>query len=367
MSDAEQFDTIVVGGGAVGASALFQLTRHGVRRCLLLERKAGYGRGATGSWGALVRVYHESERNSFLAAETVPEYLKFEEITGHPAGFRRTGSLYFLKAANHAAVRARVDRLNSLTSEPALELLDAEEGKRRFPAFQWLDDDIVVSEPRGGTVDPHLVTAGWIRAAMRDGAEARTNEEVLDIRTDSGGRVVLRTSQERTYVCEQLVLASGVWTRALASLVGERLDVVPTVIQVNEFKQHGPVEENPLFIDLENLTFGCASPSGTLLAGYLHDRASDVDHVHHLSLREACEAKRRLALRLPWVKHASLHGGVRGVEGYTRDGQFILDFSAQCPNVLIATGWNCAGFILAPLVGRRIAERIASRLNVAAS
>src|SRR5258708_6488158 len=77
-----QFDLIVVGGGAVGTSALHHLMAGGAKSALLLERLDGYGRGATGIWGSLVRMFYEKRDTTESACRSVPFYVGFEREVG---------------------------------------------------------------------------------------------------------------------------------------------------------------------------------------------------------------------------------------------------------------------------------------------
>src|SRR4051812_15499483 len=108
---AKSYDVIVVGGGAVGAAALYRLAERGIKKTLLIEAKKHLGRGSTGSWGSLIRVYHRNPRTTTLAAESVPFYLNFKERVGRGAGYVKTGSLYFLKRPALEGVCAQLSLL----------------------------------------------------------------------------------------------------------------------------------------------------------------------------------------------------------------------------------------------------------------
>src|SRR4051794_4364364 len=130
-----KYDAIVIGGGVVGASALHQLSRGGAKKNLLLEKKAGFGRGATGSWGSLVRMFHFNLATTTSAAKSVPFYLDFKNQVGEDFQWTRTGSLYFIKEHELPQFEAHFELLRA-TGLP-FELIRAKDGKRRFEDFSW--------------------------------------------------------------------------------------------------------------------------------------------------------------------------------------------------------------------------------------
>ncbi len=353
----KSYDVIVVGGGAVGASALFRLAERGITNTLLIEGKKNLGRGSTGSWGSLIRVYHRNPRTTALAAESVPFYLDFKRHVGRDAGYVRTGSLYFLKRHCLELIKNQMVALNKGTLK--LEIIEAAEGKRRYPNFHWWEDDFAIYESHSGYACPWATTDAWVDSARDAGAELETDNAVVDFLTENNRVTGVVTRRGDEFLSDKVVLATGAWSPALCLKLGIELPIVSRVIQVNHF--HRQVRENadPFFIDLEALTFGRPAPDGSFVGGCMKEESESADTlVQSISLREAHEAKRRLSTRVNWIKNASILGGVRAVEAYTGDLNGHLEYSAKYENLLIAVGWSCTGFTLAPVIGQRIAESI---------
>ncbi len=357
----KNYDVIVIGGGAVGSSALHALSEKGIRNTLLIEGKKNLGRGSTGSWGSLIRVYHRNPRTTDLAVDSVPYYLNFKELVGRCAGYVQTGSLYFLKKNSLDLIRKRLPQLNR--GELKLEILDATEGKKRYPGFTWCEDDFAILEPYAGYACPWQTTDAWVDGARDVGAELSVGNPVVDF-TVSGNRITSVVTQNGdTFSADRIIMATGAWSPELCRKLGLELPIVTRVLQVNHFrrqaKEHGPTD--PFFIDLDAGTFGRPAPDGSFVGGCLKEHSESAEALlQSISLREANEAKRRLSTRMNWIKNATILGGIRAAEAYTGDLNGLLSYSERYDNLLLAVGWSCTGFTLAPLIGRRIAECIES-------
>ncbi len=359
---AKNYDVIVIGGGAVGSSALHALSEKGIRNTLLIEGKKNLGRGSTGSWGSLIRVYHRNPRTTDLAVDSVPYYLDFKERVGRSAGYVQTGSLYFLKKNSLDLVRKRLPQLNR--GPLTLEILDAAEGKKRYPGFTWSEDDFAISEPHAGYACPWQTTDAWVDSARDQGAQLSTGNPVVDFVT-AGNRVTgVVTENGEKYSADRVIVATGAWSPELCRKLGVELPIVTRVLQVNHFRRQAKeqLSSDPFFIDLEAGTFGRPAPDGSFVGGCLKEHSESAEALlQSISLREANEAKRRLSTRINWIKNATILGGIRAAEAYTGDLNGHLTYSDKFENLLLAVGWSCTGFTLAPLIGKRIAESIDSK------
>jgi sarcosine oxidase subunit beta len=84
-------EVVVIGGGVVGASTAFQLTRHGVKNVVLIER-THLAAGATGKSGALVRAHYANAPETQLTVESLKIFRDWENQVGHgDPGLRTVG------------------------------------------------------------------------------------------------------------------------------------------------------------------------------------------------------------------------------------------------------------------------------------
>ena len=97
-------------------------------------------------------------------------------------------------------------------------------------------------------------------------------------------------------------------------------------------------------------------PDGSFLGGLILPETSGPGQFRQpLSIRQAAEAKKRLAKRMKYLRTASLVGGVRALESYSLDERPFMSYTERYKNLFVAGGWCCTGFALAPVFGRYIA------------
>ena len=350
-----EFDVVVVGGGAVGTSALHHLMARGAKSALLLERLDGYGRGATGIWGSLVRMFYERQATTESASEAVPFYVDFEREVGAPCPWNRIGSLYFLKRSDLPRYERHLAALTR--SGLAFELVDPVQGRRQFPEFAWFEEDVAVYEPNAGVGSPRETTEAFLRSALRRGAKAELDAEVVEILVEGDRATGVLTRGGARHTCAQLIVCAGIWTNRLLEPTGERIATFPLSLQLNRFSRLQGARRHPFFIDLPALTFGHPTGSGSFIGGY-QGVVLDPGHggVEHLSPAVANQAKHKLSARIPWLKHATLEGGIKALESYTESSVGLVERLPRLTNVIVSSGWSCSGFTLAPVIGRRIAE-----------
>ena len=99
-------DTVIIGGGVMGASIAYHLSEMGFTNAVLLERKHLAAEG-TGHSGALVRQHYSQDPLVQMAVRSVQIFEEFEERTGRAGVFRQTG---WIKIGS-AEMRAEMERL----------------------------------------------------------------------------------------------------------------------------------------------------------------------------------------------------------------------------------------------------------------
>ena len=208
-----RFDTIVIGLGAMGSGALYQLAKAG-QRVLGIEQFAPPHRFGSS---------HGETRITRLACGEGPEYSQFarrsheiwrelEAKTGNPllvqngllvlsgAGKRSAGheNPRFIATTIEAAERAGI----------AHELLSDADIRKRYPAFNILDGDYAYFEPEAGYVFPEQCIGAQLQQAIATGAEVCTGETVTGFATADGAQV---TTDRGSYTAEKIVITAGAW------------------------------------------------------------------------------------------------------------------------------------------------------------
>ena len=83
-------EAVIIGGGVMGCSALYHLTRLGMKDVVLLEQKV-LASGSTGRSQAILRMHYSNPITSNMAWKSLEMFKSFEEEMGHPSGYVNTG------------------------------------------------------------------------------------------------------------------------------------------------------------------------------------------------------------------------------------------------------------------------------------
>src|ERR1700693_1939756 len=118
-------DVVIIGGGIVGASIAYQLTKAGCRNVLILEREAHQGKGSTGKSMGGVRAQFSTPVSIRMSLYSIPFFRDFEQMLGHPSGYRAQGYLFVATNDRHLQyLRDNFERQIALGLE-TVRLLDA--------------------------------------------------------------------------------------------------------------------------------------------------------------------------------------------------------------------------------------------------
>ena len=216
---------VVIGGGLVGCSILYHLTKLGWRDVVLLERSE-LTSGSTWHAAANIHGLHDSTNISRLQHYTMGLYKELEAETGQGCGIFQPGSLYLAQteAREHQlrlqAAKARYYGMN-------FHEVTRDEAERLHPLVDFDGVRCIMFEPQGGNVDPSGVTMAYAAGARARGAQILRNCPVTATEPQPDGSWIVQTPQGQVHA-QWVVNAAGLWAREVAALAGIALPLVPT-------------------------------------------------------------------------------------------------------------------------------------------
>jgi glycine/D-amino acid oxidase-like deaminating enzyme len=348
----ETFDVGVIGAGVHGASAAFHLASRRLD-VVVFERWTPAG-GPTGRSSAVCRAYYT---NTFLAAaarDSMEMMMRFRELTGTDAGFRRTGMLFLHPPDDVNDVEASAEKLNQLGIETAL--FDPGRFVLEYPSFNGEGIGVAALERDAGYADPHATTEGLYRRAVELGAVGRTGVQVVSLEPSERGVVVTADDGTQTS-CGSVLIAAGPWTRPLAAQVGADLPLTVERHVVATFRWAG-AEPTPAHGDLIGGYYFRPEGDELYLVGPVHPApqvdADDFDQeIRQDEVRRLAEAVVR---RVPQLERSEVHGGWASLYDVSPDWQPVIGEVA--PHVFVDAGTSGHGFKLAPALGRHVADLV---------
>ena len=222
----------------------------------------------------------------------------------------------------------------------------------------------VLYEPESGYGDPTAVTLGYADAARRRGAVIEQGAEVVTIHQASGRVTGVTTSAGERVDAPVVVNAAGLWSPAVARLVGVELPIVigrhPVFIVERDPSFGAP---HLVYLDLAGGSYVRPETGNLTLTGSLTDDEAEHPMDPELlgtdaSFEEASTILDRTGRALPRLADARYRRGYAGAFDITPDWMPILDES-PVRGFYIAAGMSGHGFKLAPAVGELMASLIA--------
>ena len=190
---AERADVVIIGGGIMGTSLAFALTKLGVRDVTLVERGT-LAAGASGRTGALLRQHYTNVLEATLAHLSLLTYANWNEEVGGDCGFVNTGGIVTVTTSGEDEVNIeRMHRNIAMQNRVGIqsEVVTAEQ-LRELQPFTRVDDIAVAAYERdSGYVDAVAATRTMAEAATRGGATVHEQRTVTAIRVEGnriGGR-----------------------------------------------------------------------------------------------------------------------------------------------------------------------------------
>jgi sarcosine oxidase, subunit beta len=355
MSTSSNFDVIVVGAGAIGASCAYHLSTAGLS-VLVAETFGGPAEGSTGRSFASIRSQWADPLNIEMSWRSIRAYRSFPNDHGVDVGYRPTGYLLLVPDAMWQAQLEAVD-LQRAHRVP-VDVLDLAAAAKITP---FASEGIAGATwgPADGVVDPHLATRAYLELARAAGAELRYRCPVSAIEpgTQQGGWQVT-AGEGPACRAQYLVNAAGGWSGEVAALAGLTVPVVHSRRNIYATAPGALPESLPMTIDLgtgmyvrsegPRLLFGVARPDQP--DGY----DLSVDWPWMESALEIGSA------RFPWLADLPLDrsGCWAGTYENTPDRHGILGPHPGAPTWINACGFSGHGLMQAPEIGRLVAEQI---------
>jgi dimethylglycine dehydrogenase len=361
---------VVIGGGVIGCSILYHLTKLGWTDVVLLERDE-LTSGSTWHAAANIHGLHDSANISRLQHYTMTLYKELEAETGQSCGVFQPGSLYLAQTEDRAhqlqlqAAKARLYGMN-------FHEISRDEAAEKHPLVNFDGIRCIMWEPEGGNVDPSGVTNAYAMGARARGAEIHRFTPVTATEPQADGTWIVRTPKGDIRA-EWVVNAAGLWGREVAKLAGIEVPLQPTEHQyfvTDTIPQiAGAGRRLPSVADRDGEYYLRQEGQGLLIGAYERDvrfwaeDGTPLDFAHDLfpdDLERIEENMMRAIERVPAVGEAGIKRVINGpmiwspdsnvilgpvpeLRGYFMCGGIIPGFSQSAGMGLMAAQWITQG------------------------
>ncbi|WP_341199220.1 FAD-dependent oxidoreductase [Lentibacter algarum] len=357
---------VIIGGGIVGCSVAYHLTKLGWKDVVLLERKQ-LTSGTTWHAAGLIAQLRATANMTKLAKYSQELYGNLEEETGVATGFKRVGSITAaltgerLEELHRSAAMARAFGVE-------VEEISPSEIKQRYEHLNIEGVTGGVYLPLDGQGDPANIALALAKGARQRGATVQERVKVTDI-VKNGRRVTSVNWQGEDGTSgeietDMIVNCAGMWGHDVGRMAGVNVPLHAC--------EHFYIVSEPITgltqLPVLRVPDECAyykEDAGKLMLGAFEPRAKpwgmegisesfefdqlqeDFDHFEPI-LEKAVN-------RMPMLGEAGIHTFFNGPESFTPDNAYHLGLAPNMDNVWVAAGFNSIGIQSAGGAGMALA------------
>ena len=364
----DQAEVVVIGGGIVGCSIAYHLTRRDISDVVLLEQGT-LTCGTTWHAAGLVSQLKSTHSLTRLATYSARLFEELEDETGQATGYRTPGSI---SVADNEQRWEEILRGATMAEGVGVDtqVIDLDEASELWPLMRT--DDLVgaLYIPRDGQTSPVDTTMALAKGAKSRGARVIEGVSVTELKV-ANGRISGVVTEQGEIETDTVVLATGMWTRHLAAQIGVN---VPLQACEHFYIVTEPIEGmeigTPTLRDPGNHTY-FKEETGKLMAGFFEPRGKvwrtdqiprdfsfgtlDEDWEHLGPIFE------RAIHRVPALGECGLQLFFNGPESFTPDGVYYMGEAPEVDGCFVAAGFNSVGIQSAGGVGWALADWIADR------
>jgi sarcosine oxidase subunit beta len=348
-------DVIVIGGGIVGTTTAFFLSRR--KRSVIVLERGLTGQQASGVNFGGVRRQGRALEQLAMSNRALETWRRSNELLGEDIEFLPSGHT---RVCYHAHDAEYFHRYAADARAYGLDL-EVLEGAALFKRYPFLGREVLAASisPLDGHANPRLAAPAFGRAAARLGARIVENTEVVRVEKEAGGFRVESASGD-IYRAEQVLICAGAWANTLSTQLGEPVPLVargpqmavtepvPYVFRFSMGVYTSIKKESVYFRQVErgNIVLGGGPPGpadpNTRRAGVLPENTV----AQMAQFLRMVPAMRPLHVIRVWS----------GVESYLPDSEPVIGPSSKADGLFYAFGFSGSGFQIGPGVGETLAE-----------
>lgn len=359
---------VIVGGGVIGCSVAYHLTKLGWTDVVLLERKQ-LTSGTTWHAAGLIAQLRATANMTKLAKYSQELYGNLEAETGVATGFKRVGSI---------TVALTEERREEIYRQAAMarafgvdvEEITAQEVKVKYEHLNIADVTGAVYLDKDGQGDPANIALALAKGARQGGALVKERIKVTGI-TKAGRRVTgvdWKTddgSEEGQIACDMVVNCAGMWGHEVGRMAGVNVPlhacehfyiVSEPIAGLTQLPVLRVPDECAYYKeDAGKMMLGAFEPTSKPWAmtgipdSFEFDQLpEDFDHFEPI-LEAAVE-------RMPMLAEAGIHTFFNGPESFTPDDAYHLGLAPEMDNVWVAAGFNSIGIQSAGGAGMALSQ-----------
>jgi sarcosine oxidase subunit beta len=352
------YDIVIIGAGAHGLATAYYLRQLGITDVAVLDK--GYiGGGAAGRNTTILRSNYKTPEGARFYDASVKLYEGLGAEMGFNLLFSQCGHLTLAhsdRAMFVMANRAEVNRLQGIDSR----LIGPDEVQALAPAMYVGEDTTypilgALYHPPGGIIRHDAVVWGLARGADAGGAEIHPGTEVLGL-DRSGDRITAVRTNRGTVRAGQVLNCTAGWSTLIGDMAGVPLPITTHILQACVTEPVKPFLD-VVIVSSQMHVYLSQSDRGEFVMGSEIEPWTTYRMQGTLNFLQ--DLTRHTLELFPQLERARLLRAWAGLCDLSPDYSPILG-RTEVENFHVSAGWGTYGFKAAPIVGKMLAELVAT-------
>lgn len=356
---------VIIGGGIVGCSVAYHLTKMGHRDVVLLEQ-GQLSCGTTWHAAGLVGQLRSQPAMTNLIRYSTDLYAQLEAETELATGWKQCGSVTVARTDDRMTMLLRTAAA-ARAQGVDVEVITAAQAQDKWAPMQVDDVKGGIWMPGDGKANPTDLTQSLAKGARMGGAKVIEGVTVTDILTRDGTVSGVVTDQG-TIEAQVVVNCGGQWARKLGQMCGVNVPLhsAEHMYIVTE-KIEGISPDLPVLRDPDGYIYFKEETGGLVMGGFEPSAKpwgmdGIPDKFHFQLLPDDWDQFEILLenalIRVPQMAEAGVRKFYNGPESFTPDNNYLLGEAPELRNFFVGAGFNSMGIASAGGAGRALAEWI---------
>ncbi len=368
-------DVLVIGGGVIGASSSYYLSKRNLE--VVLVEKSGIATGASGSCDGFIFLQSKKDNDLIsLTRESLKIFENLSEELSYDIEFEKCGGLVIRSGGDTSGDAGGnfLDLGQFGEMSIKVELLDGKQLREMEPFISGKAAAGASFCKDEGQVNPINLTIGFALAAQKNGAVLLTGNEVreMEISSKSGLKKIKRAllSDGTEIMAKEVLCCCGAWSGTFGTLLGIVIPIIPrrgnliVTEALPKMLHHVILDYDYICCKFdENKELGFTieqAKNGNLIIGSTREFTGFSDGYDFVKIKSIL---RRAANFFPLIKDASVIRIFSGFRPFSKDFKPLIGYMPGFSNLSIAAGHEGDGIALSPVTGKIISELIAARLE----
>ncbi|MEA2934780.1 MAG: hypothetical protein QOD74_1426 [Variibacter sp.] len=360
-----QARVVIIGGGIIGCSVAYHLTKAGEKDVVLLEQGRLTG-GTTWHAAGLVGQLRAHQNMTRLVQYSVELYSRLEAETGQATGWKQCGSVIVARTNDRLTQLKRTASAAIAQGVPC-HIISPREAGEKYPVMRTDDLAGALWLPSDGKANPADITQALARGARTGGARIFEKTRVTAVKTKDGAVTGVSTPHG-DIACQIVVNCAGQWAKQVGRLCGVTVPLHSAEhMYIVTGRIDGVTPDLPVMRDPDGYIYFKEEVGGLLMGGFepvakpwgMEGIPDDFEFGMLPDDWDQFQILMENALiRLPALETAEIKTFMNGPESFTPDNNFILGEAPELKNFFVGAGFNSIGIASGGGAGRALAEWI---------